>query len=204
MRRFLLASFVIAVFAAIPLGVTAQNKNNNDKSKTSQAGATDYAALTRYSTVVGKIVSTEATKITVSIENPHVVQNTANGKARRPGTTVQHDHIEFELPLKDKAVVKKTFVSSGFDDKGNPKSAGADAKKPATAPGGGTVCDITDLVPGTVVRLQLGSPKKSPSSLKKDDDASDLAYHSIVNSVTATSEPSQMAADNGKKGKKNQ
>jgi hypothetical protein len=204
MRRFLVGSMVMTVFVVVPLAVTAQN-NNDKKAKTTQATAAEYATLARLSQVVGKIVSTDAEKITVSIEHPHAVRNTGtstNGRPARPSTTIQHDQIEFDLPMKEKAVVKKMYTSSsGFDDKGNSKSAGTDAKKPATAPGGGTLCDITDLVPGTVVRLQLGSPKKQ---LKAGDDASDLATHSTVNSVTALSEPKdQMAADNGKK-KKNQ
>ena len=204
MRRLMLGSIVFAVFVALPWAVTAQN--NDKKGKTTQATVADYIALTRHSQVVGKIVSTDATKITVSLDNPHMVQNTKNGttgKPGRPGVTVQHDHIEFELPLKEKAVVKRMYTPTGFDAKGDPKST--DAKKPAPAPGGGTVCDITDLAPGTVVRLQLGSPKKSPTTLKKDDDASDLTTHSIVNSVTALSEPKdQMAGDNNTKKKKNQ
>jgi hypothetical protein len=206
MRRMLVGSMVFTAFVVIPLAVTAQNGNN--KGKTTQATDKDYATLTRLSQLVCKIVSTEPTKITVSIEHNVPNGTTSNGRIRRP--KIEKDQVEFELPLKEKAVVKKMYVSMGFDEKGNPKtSASADdkGKKPASAPGGGYLCDVTDLVAGTVVRLQLGPPKKSATSAKKDDDtANDLSTHSIVLSVTALSEPKdEVASDNGNaKKKKNQ
>jgi hypothetical protein len=206
MRRILVCSMVFTAFVVLPFAVTAQNGNN--KGKTTQATDKDYAVLARLSQVVCKIVSTDASKITVSIENDVRSGTTGNGRSRRPN--VQKDQIEFELPLKDKAVIRKMYISTVFDEKGNPKtSASADdkGKKPASAPGGGYVCDVTDLIAGTVVRLQLGAPKKSATAAKKDDDAAaaDLSTHSIVQSVTALSEPKdQMASDNGNKKKKNQ
>ena len=206
MRRMLVGSMVFAAFVVLPFTVTAQNGNKN-KGKTTQATAPEYAQLARLSQVVGKVVSADATKITVSLDHPHAVQG--SGKNGRPTVTVQRDQIEFELPLKEKAVVKKMYIAAGFDEKGMPKTSGsADGKKPASAPGGGYLCDVADLVPGTVVRLQLAPPKKSATPAKKDDDAaaSDLSARSIVQSVTALSEPKdQMAADNGNnKKKKNQ
>jgi hypothetical protein len=208
MRRFLVGSVAFATVLAFPLCVNAQNNNDKNKPKTTQATDKDYATLGRYSQINGKVVSTDAGKITVAIEHPHQVQNTnsTSGRNRRPSTTTQKDQIEFELPIKEKAVVKKMFVSGGFDEKGNPKSAATtttDGKKPASAPGGGTLCDITDLIPGTVVRLQLAAPKKSATAAKKDEDTG-LDTHPTVTSVTALSEPKEMvASDNGKK-KKNQ
>lgn len=205
MRRFLVSSMVFASLVVVPLAVSAQN--NNNKGKTTQATDQDYTLLARYSQINGKIVSTDAGKLTVSIDHPHAAQNSTNSRSRRSNTNaknIQHDQIEFELPVKEKAVVRKMYVSGGFDDKGNPKTgASADGKKPASAPGGGYLCDLADLVPGTVVRLQLTSPKKSASAAKKDEDTG-LDTHSLVTSVTALSEPNQqMASDNGKK-KKNQ
>jgi hypothetical protein len=207
MRRILVCSMVFTAFVVLPFAVTAQNGNNKNKGKTTQATPQEYAQLTRLSQIVGKIVSTDATKITFSIDHPHAVPSTS-GRARR--ATVQHDQIEFELPLKEKAVVRKMYISMGFDEKGNPKtSASPDdkGKKPAAAPGGGYACDIADLIPGTVVRLQLAPPKKSATAKKDDDAAADLSTHSTVLSVTALSEPKDqmMAGDNGNtKKKKNQ
>ena len=207
MRRILVCSMAFTTLIVLPFA-TAQNGNNN-KGKTTQATDKDYASLARLSQIVAKIVSAEPTKVTVSIEHDVPNGTTGNGRSRRP--KIEKDQIEFELPLKDKAVIRKMYISAVFDEKGNPKtSASADdkGKKPASAPGGGYVCDVTDLIAGTVVRLQLGAPKKSATAAKKDDDAAaaDLSTHSIVQSVTAISEPKdQMASDNGNtKKKKNQ
>jgi hypothetical protein len=204
----------MATFVLLPLGVSAQNKGAKDTGKTSQATAQDYTLLSRYTQIDGKVVSAEAGKITVSIA--HAVQGQPNqqqqqpttGKGKRGKTNAamqqQQEHIEFELPIKDKAVIRKMYAtSSGFDDKGNAKGTGPDAKKPAAAPGGGYLADIAELAPGTVVRLQLEAPKKTATP-KADEP--DFSGRPTVRSVTALSEPKDglAAATNPKKKNQNQ
>jgi hypothetical protein len=200
MRRVLVGSVVLATFVFVPLVVTAQQKGKEGKS--TQATPQDYSLLaSRYTQVDGKFVSGDATKIVVSIEHPHAVRNTSTTTRRTSGVTVQHDHIEFELPVRDKAVIKKApgVGSGGFDAAGNPKGATADpAAKKSTTPG---TIDIADIAAGSVIRLQLDAPKKSATS--KDAEADPLSTHSGVRTITVIQEPgAQMAAD-GKKKKNN-
>jgi hypothetical protein len=200
-------SFVIVCIGLIPAEVAGQLKTK--EGKTTQATANDYSVLGRYSEVTAKLSSIDTGRgvIVIHIDNNHPVRNTnTNGqqparRGKRPagGISIQTDHTEYELPIKDKAPVRKMFFTSGgeFDEKGNPKAAPTAAEK-AKLKGDpnlpGYIAQPDELVPNTVVKLKLEAPKKS-STAKKDEDP-DLASRPSVKMIIAMSEPKDTTKPN--------
>jgi hypothetical protein len=211
----LFGSFVIVCIGLVPSEVAGQLKTK--EGKTTQATATDYSTLGRYSEITAKVSSIDTGRgvIVIHIDNNHAVRNTTNGqqqparRGKRPNTggiSIQTDHTEYELPIKDKAPIRKMYFASGgdFDEKGNPKAAPTAAEK-AKLKGDpnlpGYIAQPDELVPNTVVKLKLEAPKKS-STAKKDEDP-DLASRPSVKMIIAMSEPKDTKMNNAPPRKKN-
>lgn len=95
------------------------------------------------------------------------------GNAKSNANGLVKDYIDFELPLTEKAAVRKMNVGIEYDDKGNVKESDPAAKKDGLP---GFAAKIEDLLPGAKAKIYL-SPAKAPaaSAPKKDADGGILA-----------------------------
>ena len=201
MRPYKVFSFgMIACAALLPSIAIGQKNAKKGEGQSHSATAQDYTTLSRYGEITAKLAGSDLNKntITIRIDTPHAVKNTATvstakktkGKSTaKPNVSVQTDHVEYELPLKDKAPVRKLYIAFEFDEKGNPKELSATEKLKLKGTGNlpGYMAKLDELPAGTVVKLQLEAPKKAASA--KKDEEPELSSRPTVKMVTALSEP---------------
>ncbi len=217
--------FALLCFVAIaPSEVMGQKKGANKKSDAADATPDQYAMLAKYKEMVGTIRSTTATSIVLRVDYtppgaaatppPNITARTARSQIQQMQRAQQKavqdlqakskngkEHIDFELPLTDKATVRRLHLGVEYDDKGNPKDQKAAAKGEGGLPG--FAAKIDDLNTGDHVKVYLVAPSKAAP--KKDADGAlidgQLPGHPQVRMIVLLEDANAAAAPNNKKKK---
>jgi hypothetical protein len=175
MKKMLLCGgLLMAALVALPLDV-AQAQKKDKKSAVKLATPQEYAQIRNARELTGKILfADESSKmLSLRVDVPQMQPNKAKkGRVNpfRPGAGYKIVMVgkDFELPVGDKAVVRRLFAAADYDDKGflrdNQKEKGMLSAK------GYIPAKYEDIRAGMAARLFLTPPKVGA----KDDDAKPL------------------------------
>lgn len=182
--------------------VQAQNaKNPTERARAMQRY---YQDMARYQQTMQQQAAQLQAK---AAKDRNYVKNNANNTTD-PFILV-HSYKEFDLEIRDNAVIRKMFLPFEYDDMGNVKTytdkqkadlRGDDKSKP------GYMSKVDEIVAGMEAKLSLTAPpkKKKDPDAKPDEEGAGMADRPTVNAILLTKDaPGAMAgADDRKKKKK--
>lgn len=163
MKTLLGGAFLLGAFTLAP-EAEAQKKDK----KNTPVGATpeEYAQIRNARELVGKIAfADESTRmISLRIDVPQMQANQPNKNAKRgkgnpfrPNYKVVNVGKNFDLPVDDKATVRRLFVAIEYDDKGFLKN---NAQEQGVLKSKGYIpAKYEDIKTGMTARLHLSPPK---------------------------------------------
>ena len=162
---------LVGLVLALPEQVQSQAKTGN----VTKATAQDYKNLERlkeWDKVT--IVSANTKTVTVRVPGPPQVQATGKYKT---GVKATATFKEYEFDLVDEVVVRKTYVTPDYDDKGNFKTNEELSKE--LRKNGFIASKIEDIQSGNIAKLFF-APVKKTSDKKDDGDAPRRSVTKIV------------------------
>jgi hypothetical protein len=173
MKKMLICgSLLMGALVLLPAGIAhAQKKDKKDK-KNSVATPQEYAQIRNAREVTGKIIfADESSKmLSLRVDMPQMQANKNMAKKGRkspfrPAYQMVKVGKDFELPVEDKATVRRMFVAVEYDNKGFLKDS--QKEKSILQAKGYIPAKYEDIKAGMIAKLYLTPPKAGA----KDDAA---------------------------------
>ena len=126
-RTFIFGALMISLVAFSPAEVFGQKKAAATNAQVDPLPNSDWVKYSRASKIDGIFSSSDGKTITIKIPHDHYVKNTAAqpAKTSKKGMTnnnankLQHDFYEIQLPVQEKAGLRRKSLPGGYDEKGN-------------------------------------------------------------------------------------